>query len=221
MSDQTPDRAHDPTLAQRVRTASRKRRDGEREHVRERLMQAAAEVLLDVGYEAFSLRKVAERAGFTATTIYRYFADKDALVLAVTDDGWVRFERTLRDSVAGIDDPFKAARAQGRAYIRFGLQNPVLYRLMFMQRPDLLLAPPQGEGGRPRVQAFEALLEVVRRIVASGRSRRSDVGTVANYMWAAAHGVVALVLSMKVFSDDSVEALTELTLDAIGEILHA
>lgn len=214
----TDDATTRPTLATRVRSASRQRREEERTAVRERLMAAAAEVLLDAGYEAFSLRKVAERAGFTATTIYRYFSDRDALVLAVTDDGWARFERALRDATWRIDDPFEAARAQGRAYIRFGVAHPVLYRLMFMQRPDLLLAP---DGIRkPRVSAFEALLEIVRGMVASGRCRRSDVATIANFMWASVHGVVALAISMKVFSDESIEGMTELTLDAIIEVLR-
>src|SRR5215204_1082920 len=126
------------SLRRRVRASSRRRRDDERVSVRKLIFSAAEALLLEGGYEGFSLRQVAERIGYTPTTIYRYFPDRDTLVFALTDEGFREFGARLAEA-ARVADPVEAVGALGRAYVRFGIEHPVYYRLMFMQRPDYLM----------------------------------------------------------------------------------
>ncbi|HLY30098.1 MAG TPA: helix-turn-helix domain-containing protein, partial [Ktedonobacterales bacterium] len=63
-------RANAPTRAERLRAGSRERREHDRQELRQAILDTAAEMLLTQGYAAFSLRKVAERLGYSATTIY-------------------------------------------------------------------------------------------------------------------------------------------------------
>ncbi len=183
------------TLSQRVRQASRTRRDAARSSVREALLQAAGELLLEAGYDAFSLRKVAERVGYTATTIYRHFADKNALLYAVTEEGFRLFTAQLRAAGAGVPDPFDRLEALGRTYLDFGLEHPVDYRVMFMHRPDMLWRRTPDRPGS-RMEGFGVLRAAVEAAVATGRAVETDVLAISNALWAQTHGAVALALSM-------------------------
>jgi AcrR family transcriptional regulator len=183
------------TLNQRVRHGSRARRESARSSVRNAIIEAAGELLLEAGYEAFSLRKVAERVGYSATAIYRHFADKDALLYAVTEEGFRLFTARLRAAAAGGSDPFDRLQAMGSAYIDFGLEHPVFYRVMFMERPDLLWRRLPDRPGS-RMESFGVLRAAVETAVAAGRTVDKDVLAISNALWAQTHGAVALALSM-------------------------
>src|SRR5262249_15993754 len=114
-----------PTRAHRLRQASRDRREQQKEDLRRMILDVAGELILEQGYEGFSMRRVAERIGYSATTIYRYYEDKDDLLFAVINEGFSEFARQLRGAAEGARDPLKRLEALGRAYIRFGLENPV------------------------------------------------------------------------------------------------
>lgn len=183
------------TLNQRVSQRSRARRQVARSSVRNTILQAAGELLLELGHEAFSLRKVAERVGYSATAIYRHFADKDALLYAVTEEGFRLFTAQLRAADAGGSDPFDRLQAMGLAYIDFGLEHPVYYRVMFMARPDLLWRRLPDRPGS-RIESFSVLRAAVEAAVATGRTVDTDTLAISNALWSQTHGTVALALSM-------------------------
>src|SRR5260221_9833654 len=83
------------TQAQRLSLAIRHRQEREKQELRQAILAAAGELFLEQGYERFSMRKVAERIGYSPTTIYLYFRDKDDLLFTVIDDGFVRFGQQL------------------------------------------------------------------------------------------------------------------------------
>lgn len=129
------------TRAARTQSASQQRREQERRDLRDLILKAAGEEFLEKGYDTFSLRRVAERIGYTPTTIYLHFQSKDDLLLATVQDGFEAFDKRMEQTAAAHPDPIKRIEALGRAYIEFGLQNPALYRLMFMQRSDFYFMP--------------------------------------------------------------------------------
>jgi len=101
-------------------------------NLRAALVDAAAIVLETHGVEALSLREAARRAGVSQTAPYRHFENKQALLAAVAGDG---FQMLLEDlKGAGVpyeDDPAEAITAMGAAYIRFAMEQPARFRLMF------------------------------------------------------------------------------------------
>ncbi len=131
------------TRDERVRRASQARREQNKADLREQILAAAGEVFLERGYEQFSMRQVAERIGYSATTIYNYFENKDDLLFAVVDQGFERFSADLQAAAESETDPRDKLDAIGEAYVRFGLENPMYYELMFMRRTEFLLARPQ------------------------------------------------------------------------------
>jgi AcrR family transcriptional regulator len=202
------------TGAERVRAASRRRREQEKVELRQAILTAAGELVLEKGYEAFSLRQVAERIGYSATTIYLYFENKDALVGAVIGEGFSRFLRAL-ESVP-TEDPLGRIADLGRAYVRFARDNPVYYRLMFMHRPDLVrLAPRQTD-------SFDVLQRAVERGIAAGAIRPGDARAYSLVLWAQVHGIASLAISGMVELDDAAtDRVTDLALGVAAHGLAA
>lgn len=200
-----------------VRDASLKRRDEQKTRLREQIFRAAAELLVEDGYAAFSLRKLAARIGYSPTTIYRYYRDKDALVLAVCDEGFSLFGQALHRAAAAETDPFAQLGAIGRAYVRFGFENPTHYRVMFMQRSDFWSAV-SPDAIDAKLDSYQLLLDTVSRLIASGRTpfETAQADDVACTLWAQMHGIVTLGLTMPFIEPGDVEQMTRIALDIQG-----
>src|SRR5262249_26241918 len=208
------------TQAHRVRQASRARREQQKESLGRIILDAAGELFLEQGYEGFSMRRVAERIGYSATTIYRYYEDKDDLLFAVVNEGFSEFARKLTEAAESAHNPLKRLEALGQAYIRFGLDNPVYYQMMFMQRADLLFES-RGEKTQPMIESFDVLQRTVRAAMDAGVMKRGDVDTYSNVIWSAVHGVTALALANpKRFTPEVVEKNTRLALMMISNGLR-
>ena len=212
------------TRAERVRQGSRRRRDREKQDLRQALLNAASELVLALGYERFSLRRVAERIGYSATTIYLYFENKDALLAAVVEEGFSRFLRALE--AVDTPDPLERIADLGRAYVGFALANRVYYQLMFMQRADLLPYTSRGGGWSPDEQpdaSFAVLLRAVQAAIGAGALRPVDPRAASFVLWAAVHGVASLVISGAATLDEATTAAaTELALaTSLGGLARA
>ena len=160
-----------------------------------------------------SIRAIAEAVGVTPPAIYLHFEDKTALLVAVSGRHWQRFEQEIRDATAGIDDPIVRLRAAGRAYVRWGLENPEPYRILFMTRPGS--APEQFGGERVHEDScFAYLVSMVSDAIAGGRLRTDDAFLAATGLWTAAHGVTSLLLSRPAFPWPERDRIVDHVLDA-------
>jgi AcrR family transcriptional regulator len=166
------------------------------------------------------MRRVAERIGYSATTIYRYYEDKDDLLFAVVNEGFSEFARQLTEAAENVSNPLKRLEALGQAYIRFGLDNPVYYQMMFMQRADLLFER-RKEQTQPMIESFDVLQRSVRAAMDAGVMKRGDVETYSRVIWSVVHGVTALALANpKRFTSEVVEKNTRLALRMISNGLR-
>jgi AcrR family transcriptional regulator len=197
--------------SERLREVSRQRRAREKVELRQAILRTAAELLVEVGYEGFSLRQVAERIGYSATTIYLYFEHKEDLLFAVVDEAFDAFLAALQAVAERYPDPRTRLRELGRTYIRFGLEHPTQYRLMFMERTGYLLrCRPQQES--PRIHSFGILRETVQSAIDAGRLRPGSAEQYSQTLWALVHGVVSLAIGMPL-DPAAVPALAESALD--------
>ncbi len=90
--------------------------------LRRALLRAAGKILEKEGREALSLRDLARHAGVSHNAPYRHFADRDALLAALAEEGFALLEGELRG---------RPWREQATAYVRFALANPERFQLMF------------------------------------------------------------------------------------------
>jgi AcrR family transcriptional regulator len=196
------------TQAERLHRAIRHRQAQEKQTLRQTILTAAGELFLEQGYERFSLRKVAERVGYSPTTIYLYFRDKDDLLFTVVEEGFVQFGRQLVAAAESQADPWERIIALGRAYVNFALQNPIYYQLMFMQRTDFLTQKQMGES-QPRIASFHMLQQAVQQAIDAGVLRPGDAESYSDVLWAMVHGMASLAISMPAFDASRIQRTME------------
>jgi AcrR family transcriptional regulator len=184
-----------------------KRRERERRTVRAKILDAARELFVAEGYEATTMRKIAERIEYSPTAIYLHFEDKTALFRELVREDFLALARRFA-RLAGVRDPVERLRRAGAAYVRFALAHPNHYRLMFLAEPSKLAgaAAPRPQGTAD-VDAYAFLKAAVAEGIAAGRFRRdvADVERLAQTLWAGLHGVIALYFTR--FPDDGVRWL--------------
>ncbi|TFH23596.1 MAG: TetR/AcrR family transcriptional regulator [Myxococcales bacterium] len=182
---------------------------------RDRICEAAAHLFAERGYEAVTLRSVAALVGCSPMTPYRYFpGGKDEIFAAVRAASFGEFADASTGSVEGIDDPFERLVAGGREYVRFALERPDQYRLMFELTQPLTDHPEVMRQGE---RAWAPLRDNVARAIDAGLLS-GDPDTVAHVVWAGVHGLVSLHLAGKLQMGRSIEDLIEpvLTTLALG-----
>jgi AcrR family transcriptional regulator len=166
------------------------RRERERVEVRRKILDAARELFALEGYERVTMRRIAEAIEYSATTIYNHFEDKDDLVRALCQEDFSELLAVIQEQT-WPDDPVEAIRRLGHVYVQFGLAHPNHYRFMFM-------TPHGGEqqGKAPAgEQTFGVLRAFVDRAVAAGRFRDAPRDAICQVLWAAVHGVTALLVT--------------------------
>ena len=197
-----------PTRAQRLKQGSAKRREQGKAETRRAILNAAVALFQEHGFEHFSLRQVAEAIGYSPTTIYLYFIDKDDLLFHTAMEGFVKFGEMLQAAYDGADTPLERFGAVGRAYVTFGLENPVNYRLMFMQRGEFLErdTPP---GYESVIDSFGVLTRALQDCLDAGVIKPGDLQTYANMAWANVHGIVALAIGTPYIDEAAAYAILE------------
>ena len=150
-------------------------------------LRAARELLEEDGSAGLSLRAVARRAGVSATAPYRHFADREALVSAVAAQGYRELAEHLAAAHPSPATPDELA-AVAVAYVRFALERPALFRVMFAEPCD-----PDSE---ERVGATAAISEYVRGIV-HRTFPGVDPDALSTTVWALVHGLAFLHLDGK------------------------
>ena len=119
--------------SQAIASARRRAPRGAGEQLRDTLVNAATELLIQTGREkAVSIRSVAERAGVTSPSIYLHFTDKDALFDAVCAQYFQKLDDQMQSAAEACTTPVEVLHAFGMTYVRFALKTPVLYRIATM-----------------------------------------------------------------------------------------
>lgn len=183
------------TRATRIKQASQERREQQKLETRQAILKAATQLFAEKGYENFSLRQVAEAIGYTPTTIYLYFQNKDDLLFQTAIQGFKTFGEMLQTAYDGGKNPLERMQAIGRAYVDFGLEHPVHYRLMFMQRGEFLLEK-SPEGAEPIIDSFGILETTLQECIDAGLGKPANVKELAGTIWSGVHGIVALAISV-------------------------
>ncbi|NSL51563.1 TetR/AcrR family transcriptional regulator [Calidifontibacillus erzurumensis] len=189
------------------RLFGRRRKGDQKEQMRQLMLNAASELFIEQGYNAFSMRKLAEKIGYAPATLYLYFTDKDQLLFCVVDDAFTRFRNDLAQAAESVSDPWERLGRIGDAYIRFGLTHPAYYQLMFMWRVDYLLQARHGEEA-PRMEAFQVLLDAVKYAQNLGAIKSGEAQAYSDLLWATMHGIVALAIQIPAFSEERIAKLT-------------
>jgi len=173
--------------------------------LRAALVSAGLELLKDRSVDDLSLREVARKVGVSATAVYRHFPDKQALLYALCEQGAAQLARVQQDAMEGAGGGQAGFDETGRAYVRFALANPALFRLMMTTRP------PGGMLDADET-AVNAAMRLLRQNIASllppGATEDEQRMAVIK-SWALVHGLAMLMLDGQVPADERIiDAMT-------------
>lgn len=177
------------------------------------ILDEARRVLVTEGYTQLSMRRIASAVGCTATSIYLYFRNKDALIHALIDEGMLQ----LQGELAGVleRESELSARLEGvcRTYVEWGLAHPEFYEVMFMLHPKRMERYPARKYRRAR-KNLEAIAGVLAQALGlPAPSEELDVATTV--VWSSLHGTVSLLIAGRVDARVDRELLIE------GAVQHA
>ena len=151
---------------------------------------AGLALLEERSVDDFALREVARRIGVSATALYRHFPDKQALLGAIAAAGLVTLGERQREASEAAGDPLHAFVESGIAYVRFAIDHPSLFRLVFATASaEPILDSPRGTGG----SAMDQLRDNIARFVADDSSNEAQKAAALG-AWALVHGLAMLVL---------------------------
>lgn len=166
--------------------------------LRAALIAEGLAILGESDADSLSLRELARRVGVSAPSVYRHFPDKQALMTALAEEGLRRLGASQHEAAAAAGGGKAGFAATGRAYVRFALANPALYRLIFTS--PLIAAYRASAADRP--EAFDFLLANAGAAVgADPESRAARVAAVE--AWALVHGLAMLMLDGQIPADEA------------------
>jgi AcrR family transcriptional regulator len=165
-----------------------------KDDVRAGILQASIALMNEGGLGALSMREVARRAGVSHQAPYHYFADRETILAELAGDGFDKLYDYMVSAIGLAKDKAGKNRAMGEAYIRFALNHPEVFKLMFRCEMCDLSRYPDA-----KVKADRCFNVVVQTLGASGNSSDKTNPDLAPVIasWSMAHGLATLMLEGK------------------------
>ncbi len=172
--------------------------------LREALIEQAIASVNAVGADHVSLRAVAAAVGVSPSAAYHHFADKDALIEAVCQRGFVELDGFTLTRIAtdtGQSNPIELLRHSANAYISFAVDHPHLFQVMFsgIQAPR---RPEYIEG---------SIVSMLAHLQSEYGFAETDLNLLESVLLASVHGIAALVIEGRMNRDQVPAAVDMLT----------
>lgn len=155
------------------------------------IFAAAEELFLAEGYRSVSMRKIANKIGYSATTIYNYFEDKADLLQALVQEYYKDYlaeaEIILKDEDT---DPLGTLKKMLSLYVYNGLKHPNHYKLLIGDYPEMVSVNLNNSEG---FKSYQNLLRLVEKCIANGAFKKQDAVIATQGLWCAVYGVTSLL----------------------------
>ena len=165
----------------------------EKTDLRQNILDAAREMFVEEGYANVSMRKIADKIGYSPTTIYLYFKDKADLLHQVCEESFAQLARNISSIQQLSANSLEKLRMGMREYINFGLKHPSHYEIVFILP---IQAPIESsyEDSQGKV-AFETLRSSVSDCVNDKLLKHNDIDLISQTLWAGIHGITSLLIT--------------------------
>jgi AcrR family transcriptional regulator len=187
-------------------------------NLRRALLDEALATIRAEGVAGLTLREIGARLGVSRTALYRHFADKRALLAAVATEGFRALRHELVSAWEDGGQGRPAFEAMGVAYVRFAVDNPAHYRVMFggFVQPEAC----DPELAVEAAGAFQALVDALAVLQLGAVVRADDTVTMARFVWAVVHGVAMLGIDGQLSGAGGVEELVPYAIERLGTGIH-
>lgn len=158
-----------------------------------RILDAAKLLFVKEGYENVSMRRIASAIEYSPAAIYRYFRNKREILSVLRDEGFQQFVAGQQERMRSVADPVERLREGGRGYIRFAVEQPDYYQLMFSSAAhevDL-----EGELAKSSVASFHLFKQTVQECLDTGKFGDVEPEAAVFSFWSGVHGLAELIHS--------------------------
>lgn len=165
------------------------RRKRQKLEMREAILDASWQLVVNHGWQALSIRKIAEAIEYSVPVIYDHFANKEAILLELTRQGFQKLNLRLAGACSKSVDPKEQIAEMAIAYWDFAFENEAYYQVMY----GLGIPSCETVNQIPEMSAFSNLiLEPVKSLIASGQSHDTDPYLKLHTFWSMLHGLVSI-----------------------------
>lgn len=190
----------------------KQRRERERQATQQAILQAALEIASLEGWQAVTIRRVAERIEYSPSALYKYFEDKEAILHALLLQGFGQILAALEQVAARECNARERLLQMASVYWDFVWHHPTLYQLMFDLKGNIHL-----------VQEAKAVFLLVRAAIEDWnrehRVQMADLDGAVDILWATMHGLVTLTMAQLVAGGSS--RAKHLLSQAVNDLLIA
>jgi len=192
---------------------SKERIQRQKEETRSNILEAALEIVKVDGWQALSMRKIADKIEYTAPIIYEYFENKEGILLELTRQGNQLLLKDFKEAKAAHDSPEQQLIAMWTAYWDFAFANTELYQLMFGVDMNCCVTSqiPEGEAAR------KILIDSIMEVMDSETPDREMVCRKYYTFWSVIHGLISINLVRKCTNDEKMNR--QILNDAINGII--
>ncbi|SRR5713226_757340 len=195
---------------------SQQRRERERQAIRQSILSAARQIAIEEGWQAVTTRKVADRIEYSQPTIYEYFDNKEAILMALVYQGFEDMLAAMQTARAQHEQPEEQLLAMTRAYWSFAFRCPELYQVMY------------GFGGISFTHAetpaeARATFVLLRDTLLSWLQRKQVVlaepDAAIDALWGAVHGLITLTIAGRIAGGE--QRARRIVEQTVTDLLHA
>jgi AcrR family transcriptional regulator len=190
-----------------------------KEEFRREILDSARELFVNDGYDKFSMRKLAEKIGYSPTTIYLCFKGKEDLLLAISEEFFGNFWAELNRIRSVSQDPVEALRKSFLYFMEFGLKNPNQYKVIFFTKSACGRSICENEEFRQRDSMKQNVLfafkDMVLDCIKAKRFRELDEDVIMTSLAVASHGLVTMTLSNPDIVNEKLDIVARTMVDAL------
>jgi AcrR family transcriptional regulator len=198
---------------------SQQRRQRAKDDLRTKILTAAREIITEEGFDALTMRKLADRVEYSPASIYLHFRNREQIAVEVSRAGYVDFLAAISAAADAHPPADVVARFKAlcQAYVRFGLEHPQTYELIFMKDPAYLTAVfAEQAPDDPATKSYDLLVQTAQALIATGHTAaKATPIELAETIWAAVHGIVSLKLTCPAFPTAPTEVLTRIMTETL------
>lgn len=170
----------------------------EKTELRSLILAAAQKLFVEKGIEQTTLRNIAQAIEYSVGTVYSYFKDKNDILHELHQMGFRQLGGEMRVLVS-VSDPFERVKAIGRIYLKFAVENPDMYDLMFTLKAPLEFLECEKQDAWDEGKAtFEVLKDTVSECIQRGYFKGHEVEAFSFVLWSLVHGMASLHISQRI-----------------------
>ncbi|OEK01661.1 TetR family transcriptional regulator [Roseivirga sp. 4D4] len=193
------------------------RKEREKEELQKLILETATQLFIEKGFEKTSMRNIAEAIEYSVGTIYLYYKDKSELFHAIHSKGFQEFFKYL-SKVMVIEEPMERLDQLGRQYLRFAIENPGYYDLMFIMRTPMESSQSESDWEEGDT-SHKILTSTVADCLRAGYFKGLKPEVVSFMIWAQVHGICSMMVRdrMRFYPEDDWE---DMMFNAKGSFMH-